>query len=280
MTDPSIPRTDYYVYALFREDGETPFYIGKGRGKRMDRHEKELDGLNPHKDNIIRKVVTALGHLPKAKLVVGLTNEMAIRIEKDIIRLIGRRSLANLTDGGEGLNPSPEGIERRRAAMVRQWAEPEIRAKRMKVVRFTPEWRSSAEGQEYERNRRAAIKEFWADPERSRQRREHASKVLAISRENNPHRPLSDKGRANIVAGLKDPTNIAKRAGAQRVAFSTPEAKAKRSEVSKKMWEDRREWRKTPEAKARRSAASKLAWGRRRAQKTAPLAKASPKSAP
>ena len=99
MTDPSIPRTDYYVYALFREDGQTPFYIGKGCGRRVVRHEREQAGRgNSARQQTTKEVIAAIGHLPTAILIDRLTNEAALLVERDLIRLIGRAPTGPLTN--------------------------------------------------------------------------------------------------------------------------------------------------------------------------------------
>ena len=85
---------NYYTYAYLREDG-TPYYIGKGKGKRAYKKTKR-DIINPPKDksNII--------HLKQ-----NLTEEEAFRHEIYMIAVFGRKDLGtgilhNRTDGGEG----------------------------------------------------------------------------------------------------------------------------------------------------------------------------------
>ena len=83
---------EYYTYAFLREDG-TPYYIGKGKGKRIhSRHRR----IKPPTD--MNRVV----YLKK-----NLTDEEAIRHEIYMIDLYGRKDigtgiLRNGTDGGEG----------------------------------------------------------------------------------------------------------------------------------------------------------------------------------
>ena len=83
---------DYYTYAFLREDG-TPYYIGKGKGKRIySRHRR----IKPPTD--MNRVVY---------LKQNLTDEEAIRHEIYMIGVYGRKDigtgiLRNGTDGGEG----------------------------------------------------------------------------------------------------------------------------------------------------------------------------------
>jgi hypothetical protein len=88
----TVTERRFYVYAYFRTDG-TPYYIGKGTGKRIDeRHSIAL----PPKDR--RKI-----------LIDGLTDPEAIEYEIALIYCIGRKDLGtgclrNMTDGGDGIS--------------------------------------------------------------------------------------------------------------------------------------------------------------------------------
>ena len=82
----------YYTYAYLRED-RTPYYIGKGKGYRINSKQRSI---KPPKDK------SRIIFLKK-----NLTEEEAFRHEIYMIAVFGRKDLKtgilhNLTDGGEG----------------------------------------------------------------------------------------------------------------------------------------------------------------------------------
>lgn len=88
----------YYTYTYLRKDG-TPYYIGKGCGKRM--HDKNHSVKLPPK---WRRIY----------LKQNLTEDEAHRHEIYMIYVLGRKEyggiLRNLTDGGEGTSGRVESI--------------------------------------------------------------------------------------------------------------------------------------------------------------------------
>ena len=84
----------YYTYAYLRED-KTPYYIGKGKGYRINSKQRNI---KPPKD--------------KSRIIFlkqNLTEEEAFKHEIYMIAVLGRKDLGtgilrNLTDGGEGVS--------------------------------------------------------------------------------------------------------------------------------------------------------------------------------
>jgi hypothetical protein len=86
---------NYYTYAYLRED-KTPYYIGKGKGKRI--YQKGKGQIKPPRD--------------KSRIIFlkqNLTEEEAFKHEIYMIAVFGRKDLGtgilhNRTDGGEGIS--------------------------------------------------------------------------------------------------------------------------------------------------------------------------------
>ena len=110
---------EYYTYAYLREDG-SPYYIGKGIGKRIfDKTNRSSCSVPKDKKRII--------YLKKK-----LTEEEAFKHEIYMIAILGRKDLGtgmlrNLTDGGEGFSSLQMKLfwekrnERKREKILKKW---------------------------------------------------------------------------------------------------------------------------------------------------------------
>lgn len=94
----------FYTYAYLREDG-TPYYIGKGEGKRLyEKHKRRgQKDFRPKLEN---------GSINKNRIIYlkkNITEEEAFKHEIYMISVFGRKDLKtgiliNMTDGGDGLS--------------------------------------------------------------------------------------------------------------------------------------------------------------------------------
>jgi len=112
----------YYTYAYLRKGDRTPYYIGKGRGKRVYDSSHSVK-VPDDKDRIIF-------------LKQNLTEEEAFNHEKYMIAVFGRKDLEtgilrNMTDGGEGRSGSKHSEETKQKIRNANVNIPEERRKKM-----------------------------------------------------------------------------------------------------------------------------------------------------
>lgn len=101
----------YYTYLLIDPRDNQPFYVGKGKGRRMYQH--ALDCNNRNQDytndlqNKIREIRKCGSHVIYDKVLVNVTEDMAHNKERMLIEEYGRVDLGNgcllnRTSGGQG----------------------------------------------------------------------------------------------------------------------------------------------------------------------------------
>ncbi len=124
----------YYVYEHWREDENLPFYVGKGKGKRA----LKLD-RNPYYRNIVTKLRRLGLNIDIRIIADNLSEDEAYNLERERIsywRSIGIK-LTNLTEGGDGLrNPLSEVRAKLRIARIGKTIPIEIREKISAGVRL------------------------------------------------------------------------------------------------------------------------------------------------
>jgi hypothetical protein len=185
----------YYIYSYLRED-HSPYYIGKGSGKRA--YTKGPKEVKPPRDKSRVKIIKA-----------DLTEEEAFLLEKLYILMFGRVDLGtgilrNKTDGGDGSSGvivSPE--ERRK------------RSERMKGV-TRPRWiydkiAASNTGKKLSEETKAKISAIHKGKKCTE---EHKRNVSAAK--SSPHKITFVDGREIIVENIMD---FAKEIGYHYVGF-------------------------------------------------------------
>lgn len=106
---------EHYVYVYFDPSRAEPIYVGMGTGARERHHLKRKD-MHPFVQRLQLMKREGIGPVI-SKIVEGLDHELACLVEQEAISKFGRKdlgkgSLLNMTNGGDGLHNPP--IETRR----------------------------------------------------------------------------------------------------------------------------------------------------------------------
>jgi len=99
----------FYVYGLFEPTNDSLdrcFYIGKGCGNRMNQHFHNCrKGDNVYKDRKMKKIKRAGKEPYSRKIFDNLTNNKAVKLEKELIKSIGIDTLTNILSEEIGVDP-------------------------------------------------------------------------------------------------------------------------------------------------------------------------------
>jgi hypothetical protein len=235
----------YYVYILVRPN-EQPFYVGKGKGRRVFEHETEARGGCPcHKCNVIRKIWRSGGEV-KRYTVLTTTDEMeALAYEQTMIALLGRSTLTNKTDGGDGpgifnaeirarlntLFRSPEWREQLRTRATRLWSNPSYRRRVSAAIK------ASHADPVFRRLMSETKQRHWADPDvkerylADRQSPERREKSRITLERLNQDPAFREKGYATRRAPAARKRHGQTMAAIQKSKWADPEYRAKMAAI-------------------------------------------------
>ena len=184
-----LPR--FYVYVLCRPDGR-PFYVGKGQGDRIGHHEAAArNGHKSRRYSIIRKIWREGGEVFRQKVFTTDDENMAYAMEQALIAAIGRKYLANESDGGEG----NRGYRHTEVAKARI-------AKAMTGRELSAQWHTNVQAAKVGKPRSEACKaKIRANLTGRKLPPEHVAAVAAANR----GKPWSAAERASIPVSLRVP---------------------------------------------------------------------------
>lgn len=219
---PILPR--FYVYVLARPDN-SPFYVGKGQGKRVFKHDTEArSGHRCHKCNVIRKIWKQGKDVRRYIVFTSDSEQEALDYERYLIELYGKHTLTNVTDGGIGV---PGYV-----------FTPEVRAKMSKALKGrkpTPEANANVS------------KALKGHPVSEETKAKIRAKALARSQ--------TPEGWAHLVAASKkalEPEAKARASEAHKATCATPEWKERQSKAISAYFQTEEGKRRQSEAQRRR----------------------------
>jgi hypothetical protein len=178
----------FYTYAYLREDG-TPYYIGKGQGKRA--HRKSKHEVNPPKDK--SRVIF---------LKKNLTEEEAFKHEIYMIAVFGRKDLGtgilrNKTNGGDGPgNPSKETREKLKKGAEKVHQEKNEDGKSKHAVRVGKKTLSILRERDINHQSKAAKK---ACEKNHREKDENGKSKHAVKMAKKTHEAKDENGRSVVA---------------------------------------------------------------------------------
>ena len=118
FTREDFERLQYYVYLYVDPFSDTPFYVGKGKGKRADHH---LTDKGEHPLVARLNDIRSRGSLPRVEILAyGLDEDTAFKVEAAAIDLIGFQNLTNRQIGHGAAQYGRQSIDALRTRFARE----------------------------------------------------------------------------------------------------------------------------------------------------------------
>jgi len=125
----------YYTYLLVDPRNDLPFYVGKGKNKRMFEHEKYVKNYiknngkisqlqkqqNPKLFYKLKSILSKNLDIKYKKAIKDISEQKAFGKEIELIKKIGLENLCNLTYGGYGGSMSEESREKYRQTCLKRY---------------------------------------------------------------------------------------------------------------------------------------------------------------
>ena len=178
-------RSDYYIY-LYRYPDGTPYYVGKGCGKRDRVHYNDARaGRNKGKYAVrVTGKIIRQGQEPIIERVAdGITESQALELEIKLIAKYGRRDigtgiLTNCTDGGDrgasGLSPD---ARKRQTAKLIEWTRTQRVVDDEYRAKISAGMKRYAAEHEYPEERRQLMRDKFSGVNAPMYGRKHTSEV-------------------------------------------------------------------------------------------------------
>lgn len=234
----TVPHPGFYVYILARPNGK-PFYVGKGQRNRIYVHESEARTDCPcHKCRVIRKIWRNGGEVQRYKVLTTHDETEAYAYEVQLIALIGRESLVNLCDGGQGGGNFTEAAlaDIGKASRAR-WQDPAYRAARLDEIRSRwqdPVYRDKMYAARNDPGLRQRVsaknKEKWNDPD-------YRARVTANIKAVKSSADFHEKASAAAHKRWDNPDRRANMSAKAKERQSDPERRAAIAEKVKAQWQ-------------------------------------------
>lgn len=194
----------FYVYLLIDPRTNSPFYVGKGKGDRIQFHEQELHakGRLPWNQKLERKIkkIWSAGLTVKHRKIFQGNEPDCLNREVSTISKLGLENLCNLTQGGIGgdavsrrFRSDPAMRQKWRDVQLVQWTDKsrmEFGRKIKKIWRTKASRRASHKKHfaHYWSNpvnrekQRLVFKKYWANPANRKRQSENAKKAWRTPR--------------------------------------------------------------------------------------------------
>lgn len=194
----------FYVYTYSYPDG-TPFYVGKGTGRRKNVHLCDAKA-GRNSDKWCVRVIAKLLRENKTPIISivkdNLTNDEAINLEIELIAKYGRQDiktgiLVNCTDGGDGAKNVSDEVIKKQTAKIIEWTKTSriVNDEYKRKISETMKGRPLAEATKEKLRQRAII---FGAPFKGKKHTEESRKKMSEAQKSYAHKPHTQETKQKL----------------------------------------------------------------------------------